>query len=137
MTVTPVSCRLRSLLLIVLLAGGAACGGSSLRVTDIQLGRSVNPDGTVAGHTPTFAPADSIYLSVFTAGVGSGTISVRWLYGTRLLDEPRRNVSYTDVAATDFKLQSVSGFPPGEYTAEVLLDGQPAGSRTFRVTAER
>jgi len=120
--------------LIVLLASLAACG-SSLRVIAIQLGRSLNQDHTVADHTTSFAPDDTIYVSVRTAGVGSGTITARWSYRGRVLDEPKKDVSYTDVAATDFSLRSVAGFPPGEYSVEVLLDGQPAGSRTFRVVA--
>lgn len=123
------------LCLVVLLAGLAGCG-SSLRVTGIQLGRSLNADHTVADHTTSFASHDTIYLSVFTAGVGSGTIAVRWMYRGRLLDEPSKKVSYTDVAATDFSLKSVAGFPPGEYSAEVFLDGQSAGTRTFRVDAQ-
>jgi hypothetical protein len=125
--------RIHAVLLVACLAG---CG-SSLRVTAIQIGRSVNPDHTIADHTPTFAPRDTIYLSVFTGGVGSGTLTVRWKYRTRVLDETQRKVSYTDVAATDFKLQSVDGFPPGEYTAEVLLDGQAAGTKEFTVVTDR
>jgi hypothetical protein len=117
---------------VILLACLAGCG-SSLRVIEIQLGRSLNPDHTVAEHTTSFGPADTIYVSVRTAGVGSGTISVRWRYGTRVLDEPKKNVSYSDVAATDFSLRSVAGFPSGQYSAEILLDGQAAGTRTFRV----
>lgn len=125
------------LTLVFVAACLAGCGGSSLRVTNIQIGRSVNADGTIADHTPTFASRDTIHLSVFTGGVGSGTLTVRWKYGTRVLDEAQRNVSYTDVAATDFKLQTVDGFPPGQYTAEVLLDGQPAGTKEFTVVLER
>lgn len=120
--------------LVVVLACAAGCG-SSLRITGIQIGRSLNPDSTVANHTTSFAPGDTVYLSVFTAGVGSGTLSVRWKYGDRVLDEPKKKVSYTDVTATDFSLRSMAGFPPGQYSAEVFLDGQSGGTRTFRVDA--
>jgi hypothetical protein len=120
----------------ILLVSLAACS-SHLRVTDIQLGRSVNADSTIANPTTTFAPRDTIYLSVSTAGVGSGTISVRWTYEGRVVDEPKRQVSYRDLAATDFSLKSIAGFPPGAYTVEVFLDGQPVGSREFRVEAKR
>ena len=118
--------------LAVLCACLAGCG-SKLQVTGIQLGRSLNPDLTVAQHTTSFAPSDTVYVSVRTAGVGSGTITVRWRYGARVLDEPQKKVSYTDIAATDFSLRSVAGFPSGQYTAEVLLDGQSVGTKTFRV----
>ena len=112
-----------------------ACGSSGLRVVGIQLGKSLNPDSTVADHTTSFTPGDTIYISVRTAGVGSGTIGVRWMYRGRLLDEPQKKVSYRDVADTDFSLKSVAGFPPGDYSAEVFLDGRPVGTRTFLVNA--
>jgi hypothetical protein len=120
--------------IVVLIACLAGCG-SNLRVTAVQLGRSANADGTVANPTETFSPRDTIYLSVATAGVGSGTISVRWTYGDRVVDEPKKQVSYRDLAATEFSLRSVAGFPPGDYRAEVFLDGQPVGTKTFRVDA--
>jgi hypothetical protein len=120
--------------IVVLLACLGGCG-SNLRVTAVQLGRSANADGTVANPTESFGPRDTIYLSVATAGVGSGTISVRWTYGDRVVDEPKKQVSYRDLAATEFSLRSVAGFPPGDYRAEVFLDGQPVGTKTFRVDA--
>jgi len=115
-----------------------ACGSDEdLRVTSIQLGRSLNADSTVAGHTTTFGPSDTVYLSVLTAGAGSGTISVRWMYRGHVMGEPKREVSYRDVAATEFHLQSAGGFPPGEYAVEVFLDGQSAARRDFRVEKQR
>jgi hypothetical protein len=120
--------------LLLLLPLIAACGtGETLRVTTIQLGRSVNADGTVANHTTTFAADDTIYISVLTTGVGSGTIRVRWVYSGRSIGEPTKEVSYRDDAATEFHLQSATGFPPGDYTAEVFLDDQSVGTRAFRV----
>jgi hypothetical protein len=115
-------------------AGVVACGSQqTLRVADIQLGRSLNADNSVRESAATFKPHDNIYLSVITAGRGSGTLSVRWTLAGRVLDEPKRQVSYTDTAATDFSLQSGNGFPAGQYTAEVFLNGQSAGTRTFRI----
>ena len=116
----------------------AACGsGEPLRVASIQLGRSVNADNTVSSFTTTFSPDDNIYLSVLTTGVGEGTISVRWTYAGRVIDEPKKQVTYRIDAATGFRLQSATGFPPGEYTAEVFLNGQSAGTRSFHVERTR
>src|SRR3954470_22409384 len=106
-----------------------------LQVTNIQLGRTVNSDHTVGGFTTTFVPDDSVYLAVLTGAAGTATIRVRWKYGDRVIDEPTKHVSYNQAAATDFRLQSPGGFPRGEYTAEVFVDDQSAGSRTFRVDA--
>ena len=126
--------KLRCLAVTIALALMIGCGSNqSLVVTTIQLGRALNSDSTVAGFTTTFRPDDTVYLSVLTNGAGSATMSVRWLYGGRVIDEPKKQVSYKMAAATDFRLQSPSGFPTGDYTAEVFLNGQSVATRTFRV----
>lgn len=123
---------------ILLFACVSACGsGQPLQVSQIQLGRSLNADHTVSKFTTTFMPDETIYLSVHTTGVGSGTISVRWTYAGRVIDEPKKEVSYRIDAATEFRLQSPAGFPPGDYSAEVFLNGQSAGTRPFTVQKQR
>ena len=126
---------MRKLLAVVVLALVAASCGSknTLRVTDVQLGRSLNADNSVRDHATSFAPRDSIYVAVLTQGKGSATLSIRFTLGGRVLNEPKKQVSYTDSAATDFGLQTGWGFPTGQYTAEVFMDGQPVGVRKFRV----
>lgn len=124
--------------LLILIACVPGCGArEDLRVSSIQLGRSVNADRTVAGHTTRFAPGDTVYVSVLTMGAGSGTLSVRWVYAGRVVGEPTKQVSYRDFAATDFELQSAGDFPVGDYSVEVFLDGQSAGTREFRVEKPR
>lgn len=118
--------------MMVLVACLAGCG-SNLRVTTIQVGRSLNADKTVASHTTIFRPEETVYVSVQTAGVGDGTLRVRWAYGGRVLSEPEKRVSSREASATEFHLQSGDPFPPGDYSVEVFLDGQPVGSREFRV----
>ena len=131
--------RIREIILAALFASSLiGCGSNrTLSVTSIQLGRSVNSDGTVSGFTSTFAPDDSIHLAVLTGGAGSGTIRVRWKYGDRVIDEPKKQVSYYQAAATEFRLQSPGGFPAGDYTAEIFVNDQPAGTRPFRVEISR
>jgi hypothetical protein len=122
------------LTVVILVAFLGACGSEPLRATSIQLGRSLNADSTVAGHTTVFAPGDTVYLSVTTAGVGTGTIAVRWKVGERVLGEPKKPVSSRGSVVTEFHLQSAGDFPPGDYSAEVFLDGKLVETRTFRVT---
>ena len=124
------------LLVILMFACCVACG-SGLRVTSIQLGRSLNADNTIAAHTTTFKPDETIYLSVATSGAGSGTMSVRWTYAGHLVDEPKRPVSSRNIAVTEFHLKSGDPFPPGEYAAEVFLDGKSVGTERFKVENPR
>ena len=127
--------KLTSLLSLTLVAATLlACGlGQNLKFTSIQLGRAINPDGTVSANTTTFAPQDTAYVSVHTTGAGSGTIRVKWTLGSRVLGEPEKQVKYTDTAATEFHLQSADGFPVGDYNVEVFFNGQSVASRPFHV----
>ena len=62
---------------------------------------------------------------------------MRWTYAGRVVDEPKKQVSYRDVAVTEFQLQSPGQLPQGEYSAEVFFDGQSVGTRPFRVEEKR
>ena len=122
--------------LVATILAFAACA-SELSVTTIQLGRSINTDSTVANHTTTFGPRDTVYVSIHVSGSASGTIGVRWTYMGRVVGEPKKQVSFRGGGATEFHLQNAGGFPPGEYTVEVFLNDQSVGTRDFRVEAER
>ena len=112
----------------------AACTPSEpLEVSAVQTGRSLNSDNSVASHTSTFSPTDTMYVAVLTGARGSGTIAVRWSLGGRVIHEATKDVAYNDQAATDFRFQAADGFPVGEYSIEVLLDGKSVETRRVRV----
>jgi hypothetical protein len=112
----------------------AACRSNDpLRVNTIQLGRGLNPDNTVSGHTTRFKPTDTIYVSVLTDNAGSGTIGARWTFAGRVVSEPEKRVSYRGAAATEFHIQNSGGFPAGDYKVEIVLDGTSVATREFRV----
>jgi hypothetical protein len=113
---------------------GAACGPSEpLRIARLQLGKSLNPDNSIGTHTTRFKPDDTVYVSLLSDDPGYGTVTVRWLLNGQVVSEAKRDVSYTRSAATEFHLQNSGGFPHGNYRVEILVNGQPAGSREFRV----
>jgi hypothetical protein len=109
-----------------------ACAGP-LELANIQVGRSLNQDRSISSITTLFKPSETIYVSVQTKAAGKGTVSVRWKYGTRLIDEPSKQVNYDGPASTEFHMQNSGGFPPGDYSVDVLIDGVQVGSRTFKV----
>jgi hypothetical protein len=123
----------RLAIVLALAVSLASCSPHTLRVTGVQLGRTLNADNTVGITATTFNPTDTVYVSVLTSGIGSATIGVRWKFGDRVLNEANKHVSYKDIAATDFSLKGAAGFPAGEYSAEVFFDGKPVDTKTFRV----
>ncbi len=87
----------------------------------------------VASQTTTFAPNETVYVSVLNPEWGDGTIGVKWYFGTQMLSERSKEVSFKGPGATEFNLQSATGFPVGDYSVEVFLDGQSVGRRNFNV----
>ena len=122
----------RALLVVTALTVAAACSGP-LALANIQVGRSLNQDRSVASITTLFKPSETIYVSVQTSAAGKGTISVKWKFGTQVIDEPSKKVDYDGPASTEFHLQNSGGFPPGDYSVDVFIDGVQVGTRAFKV----
>jgi len=122
----------RMSLAVVALFLGVACSGP-LQLANIQVGRSLNQDRSISSITTLFKPNETVYVSVQTTAAGKGTVAVKWKYGTRVIDEPSKQVNYDGPASTEFHMQNSGGFPPGDYSVDVLIDGVQVGSRTFKV----
>ena len=122
----------RMSLAMVTLCLGVACSGP-LQLANIQVGRALNQDRSISSITTLFKPNETVYVSVQTTAAGKGTVSVKWKYGTRVIDEPSKQVNYDGPASTEFHMQNSGGFPPGDYSVDVLIDGVQVGSRAFKV----
>ena len=118
---------------LAFLFAGAGCAHAPLSLANIQVGRSLNPDRSIASITSLFKPSETIYVAVQTNEAASGTVGVKWMFGTQVIDEPTKPVSYDGPASTEFHLQNSGGFPAGDYSVEIFLDGQSAGKRVFKV----
>lgn len=104
-----------------------------LKVDTIQLGRSLNADNSVASQTSTFKPNETVYVSALNNARGQGTVAVRWYMGSQLLSEREKTVKFSGAGATEFNISSATGFPEGDYSVEVLVDGASVGRRNFNV----
>ena len=118
---------------LALVVSTAACADEPLHLANIQTGRSLNADGSVASITTLFKPSETIYVSVQTTGSAPGSIGVKWMYQGRVIDEPVKQVDYTGPASTEFQLQNSGGFPEGDYSVDIFINGEKVGSRAFKV----
>ena len=123
----------RNCLLAVAVLLMAACSDGPLQLANIQTGRSLNPDRSIASITTLFKPGETIFVSVQTAAAGKGAIGVKWMYQGRVIDEPVKQVDYNGPASTEFHMQNSGGFPEGDYSVDIFIDGQKVGSRAFKV----
>jgi hypothetical protein len=123
---------IRTMLATTALAIAIGCSGP-LQLANIQVGRALNQDRSISSITTLFKPNETIYVSVQTTDAGKGTISVKWKFGTKVIDEPTKQVNYDGPASTEFHMQNSGGFPPGDYSVEVFIDGVSVGTRAFKV----
>lgn len=123
----------RAALALLVIGAGIGCNNGPLELANIQVGRALNQDRSVASITTLFKPTETVYVAVQTKAAGKGTISVKWKYGAQLIGEPSKPVSYDGPASTEFHMQNSGGFPPGDYSVDVLIDGVQVGTRAFKV----
>ncbi len=108
-------------------------------VSNIETGKHLGPNNRVTEATTTFAPKDTLYLSVVTDNsMPTTTLTAKWMFeGGQLVDSTTQVVARTDMtnptAVTEFHVVKPSGWPVGKYKVEVWLDGVAAGSRDIEV----
>ena len=123
----------RMLFAAMTLVAAVACSDGPLELANLQIGRSLNQDRSVGSITTLFKSNETVYVSIQTKAGGKGTIGVKWKFGSQVIDEPSKQVSFDGPASTEFHMQNNGGFPPGDYSVDVFIDGQQVGSRTFKV----
>src|SRR5262245_3247871 len=113
-----------------------AATSEGVKVTDIDVGRSLAADRTIAEKTDSFKPADTIYVSIKTAGSArSATLVTRWTFQDgHVIDEVHQTIAPTGEAVTEFHISKPDGWAAGKYKVEVMLNGASAGSKDFEVS---
>jgi hypothetical protein len=112
---------------------------SVLTVADIDVGRSVAADKTIADKTDTFRPGDTFYVAVKTVGAATtANLVAHWSYedGQRV-SEGSQTISPSGPTVTEFHVSRPSGagdgWPTGDYMVEIVLNGVSAGTEKFKV----
>jgi len=113
--------------------------GGKVTVSDVDLGRSLNPDRSIDDDTTSFKPSDTIYASVETDGTApDATLTARWTYQDgQTVNESSQPVPAKDDARTEFHIAKPDGWPTGKYKVDILLNGNKADTKDFEVVAEK
>jgi len=114
---------------------GTTGTNAAVRVSQVDVGRSLTADKAINDKTNSFKPNDTIYASVATEGTSStATLKARWTYQDgRAVDESTQTIAPTGDARTEFHISKPDGWPTGKYKLEVFLNGAPAGTKDFSV----
>jgi hypothetical protein len=116
-------------------ATGTTGTGVDVRVSQIDMGRSLNADKTINDTSDSFKPNDTIYASIRTAGTAAtATLKARWTYQDgQVVNESTQTIAPTGDARTEFHISKPDGWPTGKYKLEVFLNGSSTATRDFTV----
>lgn len=112
-------------------------GAPAVSVTGIALGRTIEADGRIGEQTTAFSPADTIYVSIETAGMSSGvTLGARWmLQDGELISESSQTIAPEGPAVTEFHISRPEGWTPGDYRVVVSINDVDVRAEPFAVVA--
>jgi len=116
-------------------ATGTSGTSAGVRVSQIDLGRSVTADKTINDKTDSFKPDDTIYASILTEGTAAtATLKARWTYQDgQAVKESTQTIAPTGDARTEFHISKPDGWPTGKYKLEVILNDSSAATKDFEV----
>ena len=114
---------------------GTSGAGVGVRVSQIDMGRTLSADKKVTDNTESFKPNDTIYASIATAGsAATATLKARWTYQDgQVVNESTQAIAPAGDARTEFHISKPDGWPTGKYKLEVFLNGSSAATRDFEV----
>ena len=116
-------------------ATGTTGTSAGVRVSQVDLGRSLTADKTINDRTDSFKPTDTIYASILTEGAApTATLKARWTYQDgQAVKESTQTIAPTGDARTEFHISKPDGWPTGKYKLEVSLNGSSAATKDFEV----
>ena len=105
-----------------------------LMVDGIETGKGLNADKTVRDDARDFGVRDTIYVSVKTEGVGTGTLAAKFTFQDgQVVEEASLPIAPTADAYHEFHIQKATAWPKGDYKVEIMLNGVSAGTKDFTI----
>jgi hypothetical protein len=116
-------------------ATGTTGTSAGVRVSQIDIGRSLTADKTINDRTDSFKPNDTIYASILTEGAApTATLKARWTYQDgQAVKESTQTIAPIGDARTEFHISKPDGWPTGKYKLEVFLNDSSAATKDFEV----
>ena len=110
-----------------------------VQITDAQLAAEIGEDLLPIVPTKLFNPIDTIYLSVSTLAPADtpGSLGVAWRYTyqgeQQAVHSEGRELIFSGAGVTVFEISKPDGWPDGEYSAEIILNGKSTRKLKFKV----
>jgi len=110
---------------------------AGIAVSSVTAGSAIGADKKVSVATDSFAPSDTMYVSIDTTGSGTAKLDAKWTYhkggNVAVVEEDSMTIDTAGPATHEFHVSKPDGWPAGDYQVEVMLDSMPAGSKKLTV----
>ena len=110
---------------------------AGIAVSSVTAGSAIGANKKVTVATDSFAPSDTMYVSVDTTGSGTAKLDAKWTYSkdgnVAVVKDDSMTINTTGPATHEFHVSKPDGWPAGNYEVDVLLDGRSAGSKKLTV----
>ena len=111
---------------------------AAVKITEVELGRSVNSASRVDQPTDEFSPSDTIYASVKTENTpAETTIRARWVYTEageeQTVAEDTHTTAVEGTGYTHFFIASPNPWPAGSYELRIQIGGASQETARFSV----
>jgi len=110
---------------------------AGVTLSAVTLGNAVDADKKVTAASEMFAKSDTIYASIDTTGAGTATLVAKWSYtkdgNTVPVSEETATITPAGPATTEFHVSKPDGWPAGDYSVEIVLDGSSVATKSFKV----
>ena len=108
---------------------------AGVMLSEVRLGSAIGVDKKVTTAVETFAPKDTVYVSVTTTGTAGATpMRALWTFQDgQVVNDDNQSIVPTGADTTEFHISKPDGFPAGSYKVEVFLDGKSVATRSFTV----
>ena len=119
-------------------AGGAVDttpAPAAFKVTDVELGKSIDTDKKIKDKADDFGVRDTIFASVKTEGAATGAnLTARWTFQDgQVVEEQTQTINATGDAITEFHIMKATAWPKGTYKLAILLNGTEVETEDFEI----
>jgi hypothetical protein len=116
------------------MGGTGADAARDVLLKSVNLGRTLNPDGTVADSGTVFRQGDPLFVSFRVAPISPGTeLKLVWLGPRGTANGQEQMVVPPAADVVNFRAKDTRAWLPGDHRVEIWIGGGRVGEKTFRI----
>ena len=112
-----------------------AAPAPGVTLTSVTLGNAIDASNNVTMPADSFGNKETIHASVATNGSAASTVvAAKWMYQDgQTVNAETKTIAPTGPTVTEFHIEKADGWPLGDYSVEISIDGHVVDTKKFTV----